>query len=303
MGGWSSEREVSLRSGKNIFESLRRQGFDAVSIDVDRNLVENVKQAKIDIAFIILHGKPGEDGTIQGALELLDIPYTGSGVEATALGLDKITTKMLFERVGIPTPPFVFIPEQSDLNTKLREAEQRFGLPLVLKPRCEGSSVGIEIIKDPAVLLECCRKGRETFGDIFLEKFVPGMTATVGIVGQQAMPILELVTKRQEFYDYKAKYTKGETEFIIPARLDQETTRMTQRLALLAHNTIGAEGFSRVDVIIEDNKKPMFLEINTQPGMTDLSDLPAEAAQIGISYDELVFEIVKSALRFFHKKD
>ncbi len=301
MGGWSSEREISLRSGRNVCQSLKRQGFDAVEIDVDRNFANQLQQTKIDIAFVILHGKPGEDGTIQGALELAGIPYTGSGVEASAIGIDKITTKMLFERAGIPTPDYVAIPAHSNLKDKTGEAEERLRLPVVLKPRYEGSSVGVEIIKANDLLVEKCQNGRDIFGDIFLEKYVKGMIATVGIVGLRAMPVLELVPRQQEFYDFEAKYTKGATDFIVPARLDTETTEITQRLALLAHTTIGAEGFSRVDLVVLDNKQPMFLEINTLPGMTDLSDLPAEAASIGISYDELVFEILKSALRFFPK--
>lgn len=297
MGGWSSEREISLRSGKNIYESLKKQGFDALAIDIDKDFVEKIKRAKIDIAFIILHGKPGEDGTIQGTLELLGIPYTGSGVAASAVGMDKVLTKQLFQVVGVPTPPYVFIPKGADLKTETKKSIKKLGFPMMLKPRSEGSSVGVEIINDKRDLLRKGEEKRRKFGDIFLEKFIKGMIATCGILGERALPILELVPKKQAFYDYKAKYTRGETEFIIPARLEKKVYQKTQELALLAHHAIGASGFSRVDLVVENNQKPYFLEVNTLPGMTDISDLPAEAAHLGISYDELVFEILCSAKR------
>jgi D-alanine-D-alanine ligase len=294
MGGWSSERKISLRSGENVYQSLKRQGFNAVKININRNFARQIEKAKIDIAFIILHGKPGEDGTIQGYFELMGIPYTGSDVPASAIGMDKITTKRLFEYAGIPTPKYIFLPRASSLSAVVKIAQKKLGLPMILKPRAEGSSVGCEIIDSPQDLLKKCQRARKKFGDIFLEKFVDGMIATVGIIGQQVLPILELVPKQQRFYDFKAKYTKGETEFIIPARLAKQVYKKVQALALAAHNLIGAKGFSRVDLIVRKNR-PYFLEINTLPGMTELSDLPAQARHIGISYDTLVLEILKSA--------
>lgn len=294
-GGWSSEREISLLSGRNIYNSLKRQGFDAVFIDVDHNFMERLKEEKIDVAFVILHGKPGEDGTVQGVLELLSIPYTGSGVEASAISMDKFTTKKLFEAHKIPTPAYIFIPKDSSLEDKLKEAEERFGFPMVLKPRGEGSSVGVRIIKDPASLRRDSKEAKEKFGDIILEKYIRGMIATVGILNERPLPILEIIPKHQEFYNYKAKYTKGETEFIIPARLERDIYEKVQSLALAAHKAIGCWGFSRVDLIVEENTRPYLLEVNSIPGMTELSDLPAEASYEGMSYDELVFEILKSA--------
>lgn len=299
MGGWSSEREISLRSGENIYQSLRRQGFNAVKIDITRNFAQQIKDAKIDLAFIALHGKPGEDGTIQGFLELMGIPYTGSGVLASAIGIDKITTKRLWEYAGIPTPSYLLISQDQtkvEIKETIKSAQKKLGFPMILKPRAEGSSVGCVIIDDARMLQKECIKGMKNFGDIFLEKFISGMIATVGILGERVLPILELVPKRQRFYDYKAKYTKGETEFIIPARIRQPLYKRIQKLAFLAHNIIGAKGYSRIDLIVSENK-PYFLEINTLPGMTELSDLPAQAKYIGISYDELVLEILKSALK------
>ena len=298
MGGWSSEREISLRSGKNIFQSLKRQGFNCTAIDIGKNFTQQIERAKIDIAFIILHGKPGEDGTIQGFLELKGIPYTGSGVVASAVGMDKILAKRLFASVGIPTPDFVPIPTDSDFNTGIKQAEKELGYPMILKPRYEGSSVGMKLFRksNPGSLSLASKKTRKEFGDLFLEKFIEGMIATVGIVGKRVLPILELVPKKQEFYDYKAKYTKGETEFIIPARLPKLVYQKIQELAFKAHQVIGCKGFSRVDLVVSKKNRPFFLEVNTLPGMTELSDLPAQAKAIGINYDELVREIILSSL-------
>ncbi len=298
MGGWSSEREISLRSGKNIFQSLKRQGFNCVAIDINKNFTQQIERAKIDIAFIILHGKPGEDGTIQGFLELKGIPYTGSGVIASAVGMDKIISKRLFTSVGILTPDFVSIPVDTDIRTCIREAEKGFGYPMILKPRYEGSSVGMKLIRksNPGSLSLAIKKTRKKFSNLFLEKFIDGMIATVGIVGKRVLPILELVPKKHEFYDYKAKYTKGETEFIIPARLPKSVYQKIQDLAFKAHQVISCRGFSRVDLVVDKKNRPYFLEVNTLPGMTELSDLPAQAKAIGINYDELVLEIIISSL-------
>jgi D-alanine-D-alanine ligase len=295
MGGWSSEREISLKSGLNVVAALRRLGYVVTGIDINRNFPDQIRQANVDVAFVILHGKPGEDGSIQGFLELAGIPYTGSGVEASAIGIDKVVSKQLFQAAQIPTPAWVSVRRRDDLSARLKEAGASLGFPMIIKPRCEGSSVGMQIIRDAAALEPAASAVREKFGDLLLEKFIPGMIATVGIVGEQVLPILELAPKRQEFYDFKAKYTKGETEFIIPARLEPGTTEMVQKLALRCHEVVGCEGFSRVDLIVDKAQQPWFLEVNTLPGMTDISDLPAEAAHVGISYDELVRKILLSA--------
>jgi D-alanine-D-alanine ligase len=296
MGGWSSEREISLRSGKNVYESLKRQGFNCCAIDIGKNFARQIERAKIDIAFIILHGKPGEDGTMQGFLELMDIPYTGAGVVASAVGMDKVISKRLFESARIPTPKDVPIFTDSDINSCLKQAEKKFGYPMILKPRYEGSSVGIQLFHKGRNLKREIIRTRRKFGDLLLEQFIEGMIATVGIVGKKVLPILELVPKKQEFYDYKAKYTKGATEFIIPARLPKTAYRKIQDLALAAHQVIGCRGFSRVDLVADKHNHPFFLEVNTLPGMTELSDLPAQAASIGISYDELVRTILLSSV-------
>jgi D-alanine-D-alanine ligase len=296
MGGWSSEREISLLSGQRVLNSLKNQGFQAVAIDINRNFVNQIRDAKIDLAFIILHGRPGEDGSIQGYLDMLGVPYTGSGVTASAVCMDKVFTKELFRRWGVPTPDDVVIGADDPVGAAVAEAEKKFGYPMIAKPRAEGSSVGIELLEGRRGAVERCERVRRGFGDILLEQFVPGMVATVGILVNEALPILELVPKRQKFYDYEAKYTRGETDFILPARLDPKVEQQIKDLAVRAFRRAGCKGFARVDLVVKGSKQPYFLEINTLPGLTDISDLPAEAEAAGISYDELIFRILADAL-------
>jgi D-alanine-D-alanine ligase len=299
MGGWSSERAISLRSGENVYRSLKRQGFKAVRIDLARNFPEQIKKAQIDLAFIALHGRPGEDGTVQGFLELLGIPYTGSKVTGSAIGMDKLITKKLLLSAQIPTPRYFFVgasyelPESKEFLRILRRTGINF--PVIIKPRHEGSSVGCTVLEDSQKLLETLKALRLKFGDLLIEEFISGTIATVGILGLRVLPILELVPKYARFYDYQAKYTKGATEFIIPARFSKKLTQKIEALALKAFQVLDAYGFGRLDLIVHNNI-PYFLEINTIPGMTELSDLPAEAKAAGISYDELVLEILKSAI-------
>lgn len=296
MGGWSSEREVSLLSGQRVLDSLKRQGYQAVGIDINRSFVDQIRQAKIDMAFIILHGRPGEDGTMQGFLELLGVPYTGSGVTASAIAIDKVFTKMLFRQIGVPTPDFVSVGRDDDVSEGLAEAERRFGYPMIAKPRCEGSSVGIELLEGKRGALDRCERVWRGFGEMLIEPFIEGMIATVGIVGEEVLPILELVPKSQRFYNYEAKYIRGETEFIIPARLSARVEAKIKEMAMRIHREFGCKGFSRLDLIVKDGQKPYFLEVNTLPGLTDLSDLPIQAEHAGISYDELIFRILADAL-------
>lgn len=296
-GGWSSEREISLLSGRNVFEALRRQGIEAVSFDlVSPDDLPKLLKEKPDIIFIALHGKAGEDGSFQGFCEVAGIPYTGSGVAASAIGMDKWVSKWIFARNDIPTPRFVPLPGDADHVPAAQKADEEFGFPVIIKPRFEGSSVGVHIVHDELALLEQTRRLQAEFGDVLLEEFISGMTGTAGILGDQALPLLELVPKTQEFYDYQAKYTKGATEFICPARMDPERTKRTQELALRAFRSIDARHFGRVDFMLAENSQPYLLEVNTIPGLTDLSDLPAAAKVLGISYDELIVRIALMAL-------
>ncbi len=288
-GGWSSEREISIGSGQTVIESLKRQGFQVKGIDVDRDFIKKLKN--IDIAFIALHGKPGEDGVVQGILEFMDIPYTGSGVIGSAIGMDKIISKYIFESRGIPTPPYYY-EKEIDVDKII----EKLSLPVVIKPRAEGSSVGVFIVESRAELVKKIKTVRNKYPDIFFEKYIPGMMATCGILNEVPLPILEIVPRKKKFYDYKSKYTKGMTEYIVPARIPEEQYKKTQAIALAAHQSIGAYGFSRVDFVFDLDHTPYVLEVNTIPGLLPESNLPLEARAIGLNYDELIFEILKTAL-------
>ena len=288
-GGWSSEREISLASGKCVLESLKKQGFQANTIDVDKNLIRKLRG--IDVVFIALHGKPGEDGVIQGILEFLDIPYTGSGVIGSAIGMDKIVSKNIFIGADIPTPD-LYYQKEVDFDKVIEE----LGLPVVIKPRAEGSSVGMAIVETREALIKNVKKILKEFPDLFFERYIPGTIATCGILNDVPLPVLEMVPKDRKFYDYKSKYTKGMTEYIIPARIPEMQYKKTQSYALAAHQAIGAYGFSRVDFILDRNNNPYVLEVNTIPGLLSESNLPLEANAIGLTYDELIFEILKTSL-------
>ncbi len=287
-GGWSSEREISLGSGTCVIKALKKQGFKVKAIDVQRDFMRKLKG--IDVAFIALHGHPGEDGTIQGVLDFLGLPYTGSGVIGSAIGMDKITSKRLFEAVNIPTPAYYY-----DEQMNIDEAIAKFDFPIVVKPRAEGSSVGVTIVDTKTEMERAIRKARR-YGSYFFEKYIPGMMATCGILSDVPLPILEIAPRTRKFYDYKAKYTKGMTEYIVPARIPDKRYKETQNYALAAHRAIGAHGFSRVDFVLDRNHNPYVLEVNTIPGLLSESNLPLEARAMGLGYDELIYEILKTSL-------
>ena len=298
MGGRSGEREVSLRSGKRVFDSLLKQGFNVISMDLDDDLISKLKQEKVDVVYIMLHGRFGEDGVVQGLLEMANIPYTGSKVLASALAMNKLAAKRVFDAVKVPTPRYLEVDASSDVEKEAEKIKKVFPFPLVLKPTCEGSSLGVSLIKTPEGFDEILKKSVADYKDVFVEEYIKGREVTVGIIGKyadaQALPILELVPKN-EFYDYHAKYTEGMTEFIWPARLSMPLYKKTQEVALAAHKALGCYGVSRVDIIVGQDHVPFVHEVNTIPGMTDRSDLPAEAAHAGISFDELVVKILESA--------
>lgn len=302
MGGWSKEREISLLSGKRVFQSLQKQGYQAVSIDIDdRNVLGVLRDGNFDVAFIMLHGELGEDGTIQGLLETMGISYTGSGVLASALALNKLFSKRIFKAVGVRTPPYLPLSKILSIDHVKDRLVKTLGLPVVVKPVCQGSSIGVHIFQREEELSELVPQVQEEFGDLLFEKYIDGTIATVGILGTgeetRPLPILELVPKKSQFYDYEAKYTKGATQFVIPAHLPEGVCQKTQDVAFLAHKALGCDGFSRVDLMISREGETYVLEVNTVPGMTELSNLPAEAEAAEISYDELVFEILCSAVR------
>jgi D-alanine-D-alanine ligase len=299
MGGTSGEREVSLRSGRMVYESLLRQGFDAVLLDLKEDAVDVLRKSRFDVAFVMLHGRGGEDGTIQGVLERLGIPYTGSGVTGSAVSMNKIVSKRLFAAGGIPTPEFLVLERHWDGEKALREAETVFDYPMVLKPVNEGSSLGVSILHTREEFLRTYSNDIRKYQGMFLERYIPGKCITVGVLGTgrtaRPLPVLELIPGK-EFYDYEAKYTKGMTRFLCPAELETKIYKDAQKFAVSAHVILGLAGFSRIDMQVDGEGSIHVLEANSIPGMTELSDLPAEAKACGMSYDELVLEILKSSL-------
>ncbi len=294
-GGMSSEKEVSMRSGKNCYEALKRLGYiNAELIVVDENIASVLKEKKIEYAYNALHGKYGEDGCIQGLLEILKIPYTGCGVMSSAICMNKEYTKRVLATCDeIPLIKSVFVKKGEDVHKKT----QGLNYPLITKPVSEGSSFGMTKVNKPEELDNAYNEAVKYNNDVLIEEFINGYFITVGVLENNgsvfATEILEIRTKT-EWYDFDAKYTKGLSEFILPANLDEETTTLIKNIAVKAHVTAGCSGVSRIDFMMKDNK-PYFLEINTSPGMTDTSDLPAQSNAMGIDYDHLVLLILNSA--------
>jgi D-alanine-D-alanine ligase len=299
MGGLSGEREVSLRSGANCLRALLAKGYNAVSIDAIRDVGRRLDEEQVEVAFLALHGRYGEDGTIQGLLEIMGIPYTGSGVLASALGMNKVATKKVIMGSGLLTPAYLEVdPAESSVAAAMR-IEGQLGLPAMLKPVEEGSSLGVAKCGDAESLSGSIESARCEYGAVFAEQFIAGREITVGVLEGQgvvrALPILELVPKR-DFYDYEAKYTKGLTDFVLPARLPAPVYAESERLAVAAFEAIGCRGYARIDIMVDGEGMPWFIEVNTLPGMTDTSDLPAQAKAAGISYEDLVETILLTAV-------
>lgn len=298
-GGHSGEREVSLRTGAGVQGALRRQGFDAVTLDPRADLVTQLREVGVEVVYNALHGGAGENGCLQGALEVAGIPYTGCGVLASALTMDKRQSKRLFTATAIQTPSFICADAPTNPAGLADEAIAAFGLPAVTKPLAEGSSLGVSIPKTREELAAAIGDLLDGYGSCIVERFIDGTEITVGVVGTgdktTVLPVLELVPKN-EFYDYEAKYTKGLTELIAPARISDELTRASQALALKAHRALGCDGVSRIDMHIDREGQCWVHEANSVPGMTETSDLPAAASAAGIGYDELVLMILESAV-------
>ena len=290
LGGRSAEREVSLRTGAAVLGSLRRLGHRAVAIDVGADLPRALARRGVDVAFIALHGRGGEDGTVQGLLECLEIPYTGSGVLASALAMDKKQSKWVFRAHRLPTPDFEAFARGEDGRPGLR----RLALPVVVKPIREGSTVGMTVVRERGELARALTKAFRYDPEAIAEAFVPGRDLTVGVLGDQALAVVEM-RPRSGFYSYRDKYVKGRTEYIVPAPLTSRQTARTRELALAAHRALGCRGASRVDFRLDERGRPLLLEVNTIPGMTATSLLPKSAAAAGIGFDELVGRILADA--------
>jgi len=302
MGGKSLERDVSIRSGRKVSRALSELGFTVFDLDVDETLMATLKRLRPDLVYIALHGKYGEDGTIQELLEILDIPYTGPGVLASTLGFNKVLAKELFLREKIPTPPFFMLSaatfqEMGALDV-FPEVEKKIGFPLVIKPAAQGSALGVKVVESAAAVAPAVMSALGYDDRVIIEQFIKGTEIAVSILGNEeleALPIVEIVPKSGVF-DFDARYTMGATEFYIPARLDKETGERARQVALRTHEALGCKNVSRVDIIVDSQGEPYVLELNISPGMTDTSLLPLAAQAAGISFNDLVARLVDLAL-------
>jgi D-alanine-D-alanine ligase len=289
MGGISSEREISLLTGKAVLKALKQKGFNAMDIDIDRNAAESIKKANPDIAFIALHGTFGEDGAIQGILEYAGIPYTGSGVLGSSIAFDKLTSKAILMHKNIPTPEYKILDKQ---NTDALSTPPF--MPCVVKPPNQGSSIGIGIVRKTEQWAPALEEAFKYSDEILVERFIDGKLLAIGVKPDKSLPIVHIEPK-SGFYDYEAKYTVGKTEYHCPADLDEETTKICAQVSLGAYRALNARGFARVDVILDEKNTPYVLELNTIPGMTPTSLLPMAAKKDGLEFDDLVQEIVSTA--------
>jgi len=290
LGGRSAEREVSLKSGSMVLAALQRKGVDAQAFDPRDRGLEELFGARFDRVFIALHGRYGEDGTLQGALELAGIPYTGSGVLASALAMDKWRTKLVWQAAGVPTPRYELLGGDSDF----RAVAERLGLPIMVKPANEGSSIGMSKVRRAEDLEEAFALAANYDDVVIAEKFIEGAELTGGILGETALPLIRLETPR-DFYDYQAKYISDDTRYILPCGLDAAREREVQALGLAAFRALGCRGWGRVDLMLDRQGQPWFLEVNTSPGMTDHSLVPMAARHAGIPFDELCVRILDMA--------
>jgi len=298
-GGDSPEREISFISGKNVSAALNQCGYDTVLIEID-NLDDLVPSlAGVDAAFNCLHGGTGEDGTVQLLFEILDLPYPGSGPQASALCMDKPRAKEILSRQGIPVPRGTAYNGE-DIEALCAATLVDYGLPLVCKPCNQGSSLGVRVVEHEPDLVKAGSEILAKFGSLLIEKYIPGRELTAGILllhgKERVLPLVE-VEPKSGFFDYEAKYSEGMSEFLVPAPLDRETTHRVQEVSLAAHKTLGCRGFSRVDLRLNEEGRPFVLEVNTLPGMTPMSDLPRAAAAARITFPELVEIMLETALQ------
>jgi D-alanine-D-alanine ligase len=287
-GGTSAEREVSLNSGSRVLAALQGQGIDAHPYDPAEQPLDDLKG--YDRAFIALHGRHGEDGTIQGALEVMHIPYTGSGVLASALAMDKFRTKLMWQAAGLPVPEYALLKTDSDFN----DVEEELGLPLFVKPAREGSSIGITKVKTPGALKSAYQEAARHDPLVIAEKGVMGGEYTVGIVGDQVLPIIK-IEPATDWYDYEAKYNRDDTKYLCPCGLPEAKEMQIRAQALEAFRMLGGRGWGRVDFLMDEDGNHYFLEVNTAPGMTDHSLVPMGARVAGMDYPALVRRVLELA--------
>jgi D-alanine-D-alanine ligase len=291
-GGPSSEREVSLKTGAACAEALRAKGYDVALVDVDRELAARLREAGAEVAFVALHGRWGEDGCVQGLLEAMGIPYTGSGVLASAVGMDKVLSKLLFRSLGLDVADYRVFPAAR--AGEVRAADLPFTFPVVVKPACEGSSVGVTLVKEPTGLQAACREAARWKGDVIVERYARGKEVQVAVLDGRALGVIEVVPAN-EFYDYAAKYTAGTTQYFYPARLSEAETRRLMEAAEKAHRGLGCAGVTRTDFILVPDGTAYVLEVNTLPGMTASSLVPKIAAGNGLPFGDLCERLLDGA--------
>lgn len=300
-GGVSNEREVSISSSKGIIEALKRNGHDVIGIDFHPERLQEVIELNVDLVFIGLHGKHGEDGCVQGLLDMLEIPYVGSGVMASSVAMNKFKAKQLFEQAGIPVAKGeqYRMDQETNIDEVVDHIHANFEFPFVIKPNREGSTVGLTIVRHENETKEAVKKAAENDLYILVEQFIKGKELTVPVLGEihkeKSLPIIEIIPKN-ELYDYEAKYSVDGSEHIIPARIDKDLTEKIQAYAVLAHQILGCETYSRADFLLTEEGVPYILEVNTLPGMTPTSLFPDAAKSIGISYEEMIEQFVQLSL-------
>jgi D-alanine-D-alanine ligase len=301
-GGGSLERQVSLRSGARVEDALQRLGYDVVAIDVGGDLVARLRAEAPDVAFVAMHGRDGEDGTVQELLEILGIPYTASGVSACMRCADKVLSKHAMLDAGLPTPDFYSFTETAFKELGAAEAlgaiEERLEFPIVVKPADQGSALGIRFARSPADIPAALVAAFSYSHKVVLERHVHGRELAVSILGSEPLPIVEAVPREEDFYDFSARYTIGRTSFVCPAQLGEPLTERAQALALDVYRLLGCRGFARVDLMLEEDTGELYvLEANAIPGLTETSLLPQAADAAGIDFDELISRIVEMALQ------
>jgi D-alanine-D-alanine ligase len=291
MGGSSAEREISLQSGQAVFEALQRQKVDAHIVDPREDLMAQLATGNFDRVFIALHGRGGEDGLMQGLLDILELPYTGSGVLGSSLAMDKCRSKRIWQSHGLPTPAFVELNEHSDWA----EVVEYLGLPLIIKPVREGSSYGASKVKETSEMESAWRQAHEFDERVMAESWIAGNEYTAPVLGDEVLPMIRLETPR-EFYDYEAKYIADTTQYHCPCGLDADVENELGKLAFAAFKALDASGWGRVDFMLDAEEKPWLIEVNTIPGMTSHSLVPMSAKQAGMSFDDLTLRILAASL-------
>ncbi len=291
-GGSSAERDISLVTGQAVAEALAELGYEAIILELDRRTANRLLEEKVEFVFNALHGPPGEDGKVQGMLEVLGIPYSGSGVLASALAMNKTAAKRMFVQAGIATPDFLVWPARGE-KPDIKEIKKRPGFPLVVKPSSQGSAIGVRIIREERQLAAGLSEAGK-YGPVLLEKYLDGTELSVGVLGEVSLPVVEIIP-RGEFYDYQAKYSPGGSQHIIPAGISEEVARAARELARKAHDALFCEVYSRTDMILAGGRLYV-LEVNTLPGMTATSLMPEAARQTGVDFKELIERIIKLSL-------